>query len=229
LEYNYPHIGQALTQIFEKAGMDLIVLKGKADSGRPAYSKGMLEKARALARMNLDLLAPYAEQGFPILGCEPSVVVMLTKEYQDLLPGETAKVVAEQSMLAEDFLLQEIKAGRAQFKFDQIPRRILYHGHCQQKANYGTGSTLAFLNQIPGSILEQVDAGCCGMAGAFGYEKEHYSLSLEIAELSLAPQIRDTDTETIICASGTSCREQIVHTTDRVALHPLEVFADALV
>ena len=229
LEYNYPHIGQALTRIFEKAGMDLIVLEGKEDSGRPAYSKGLLEKAQSLAKKNLELLAPFAEEGYPIIGCEPSVVVMLTKEYPDLVPGSIAKKVAEQSMLAEDFLLEEIKAGRAQFNFDQKPRQILYHGHCQQKANLGTESTLALLGHIPGCSLQQVDAGCCGMAGAFGYEKEHYSLSMEIAELGLAPQIRESDPGTIICASGTSCREQIGHTTDRKALHPLEVFADALI
>ena len=229
LEYNYPHIGQALVRIFEKAGLVLIVLEGKVDSGRPAYSKGVLDKARSLAKTNLDLLIPYAEEGIPIIGCEPSVVVMLTKEYLDLVPGDAARKVAAQSMLAEDFLLQEIKAGRAQFKFDHKPRQILYHGHCQQKANFGTESTLKLLGSIPGSSVTQIEAGCCGMAGAFGYEKEHYQLSLEIAEMGLAPKIREARQETIICASGTSCREQIAHTTDRVALHPLEVFASALV
>jgi Fe-S oxidoreductase len=114
-------------------------------------------------------------------------------------------------------------------EFDQKPRQILYHGHCQQKANYGTASTLELLRIIPGSSVEQIEAGCCGMAGAFGYEKEHYQLSLEIAELGLAPRIREAAEEAIICASGTSCREQIVHTTERQALHPLEVFASALV
>ena len=228
LEYNYPHIGQSLVRIFEKAGLDLIVLEGKVDSGRPAYSKGVLEKAQALAQKNLGLLIPYAEAGIPIIGCEPSVVVMLTKEYLDLIPGSAAQKVAQQSMLAEDFLIQEIKAGRAQFQYDHKPRQILYHGHCQQKANFGTESTLALLGSIPGSTVDQVDAGCCGMAGAFGYEKEHYPLSLEIAELGLAPRIRACGMGTIICASGTSCREQIAHTTDREALHPLEVFASAL-
>ncbi len=228
LEYNYPHIGQALVRIFERAGLDLIVLEGKVDSGRPAYSKGVLDKAQSLAKKNLELLLPYAEEGIPIIGCEPSVVVMLTKEYLDLVPGAAARKVAEHSRLAEDYLFEKIKAGRAQFQFDHKPRQILYHGHCQQKANLGTESTLALLSSIPGSTVEQVDAGCCGMAGAFGYEKEHYALSLEIAELNLAPRIRETDPKTIICASGTSCREQIAHTTDRKALHPLEVFASAL-
>lgn len=229
LEYNYPHIGQALVKIFEKAGLDLIVLKGKVDSGRPAYSKGVLDKAQALAKVNLELLLPYAEDGIPIIGCEPSVVVMLTKEYQDLVPGDPSHKVAEVATLAEDFILQKMKAGRAHFQFDNQPRQILYHGHCQQKANFGTESTLALLSSIPGSTLEEVEAGCCGMAGAFGYESEHYPLSLEIAELALAPRIREAKPETIICASGTSCREQIAHTTERKALHPLEVFASALV
>ena len=229
LEYNYPHIGQALVKIFEKAGLDLIMLKGKVDSGRPAYSKGVLDKAQSLAKVNLELLLPFAENGIPIIGCEPSVMVMLTKEYLDLVPGEVSHKVAEVSSLAEDFILQEIKTGSAHFEFDHKPRQILYHGHCQQKANFGTESTLALLSSIPGTTLEEVEAGCCGMAGAFGYETEHYPLSLEIAELSLAPRIREAAPDTIICASGTSCREQIAHTTERKALHPLEVFASALV
>ena len=132
------------------------------------------------------------------------------------------------SLMAEDFLLQEIRSGGVQLEFDHRPRRILYHGHCQQKANFGTDSTLELLRSIPGCTVEQIEAGCCGMAGAFGYEKEHYQLSLDVAELGLAPRIREAGMDTIICASGTSCREQIGHTTDREALHPLEVFASAL-
>lgn len=229
LEYNYPHIGQALVRICEKAGLDLIVLQGQVDSGRPAYSKGVLDKARSLAQKNLELLYPYAKQGIPIIGCEPSDVVMLTKEYLDLVPGNQARQVAKQSRLAEDFLLQEIIQKRISLEFDHKPRQILYHGHCQQKANFGTDNTLELLRCIPGCSVEQIEAGCCGMAGAFGYEKEHYQLSLEIAELGVAPRVREAGPETIICASGTSCREQIAHTTERQALHPLEVFANALV
>jgi len=112
--------------------------------------------------------------------------------------------------------------------FDDQPRRILYHGHCQQKANFGTENTLGLLGLLPGCEVEEIEAGCCGMAGAFGYEKEHYQFSLEIAELELAPKIREADPDIIICASGTSCREQIQHTADREAIHPLELFADAI-
>ena len=229
LEYNYPHIGKALVEICQKAGLDLIVLKEKVDSGRPAYSKGVLDKSQSLAKKNIGLLTPYAEQGIPIIGCEPSVMVMLKKEYRDLVPGPAADRIADLVILAEEFLLQEVDRGRVQLEFDGQPRKILYHGHCQQKANFGTAATLQLLGSIPGSTVEEIEAGCCGMAGAFGYEIEHYQLSMEIAELGLAPQIRNADIRTIICASGTSCREQIEHTTERSAKHPLEVFAEALV
>jgi Fe-S oxidoreductase len=228
LEYNYPHIGKALIKICEKVGVDLIVLKEKVDSGRPAYSNGVLEKAQNLAKRNITLLTPYAEKGIPIIGCEPTVMVMLKKEYPDLVPGREADTISKVAVLAEDFLLEELNLSQVELGFNGDPLQILYHGHCQQKANFGTARVLELLRMIPGSNVEEIEAGCCGMAGAFGYEKEHYQLSLEIAELGLAPQIRKAKEESIICASGTSCREQIVHTTNREALHPLEVFARAL-
>ena len=229
LEYNYPHIGRAVVNIFQKAGIDLIVLREKADSGRPAYSKGVLKKAKHLAQKNLELLKPYAEKGIPIIACEPTVAVMLINEYRDLVPGPIADQVANSTLMVEEFLLQEIKSGRISFSYDQKPRKILYHGHCQQKAHLGTGNTINLLNNLPNCVVEEIETSCCGMAGAFGYEKEHYQLSLEIAELGLAPLIRESSPDTIICASGTSCREQIAHTTQRKAIHPLEVFSEALV
>ena len=229
LEFNYPHIGQAAIQIFNKAGLDSIVLNEKVDSGRPAFSKGVLQKAKDLAEKNISILADYAAQGIPILGCEPSVIVMLKKEYRDLIPGKVTDQIAQITFLVEEYIIREVENGRIKFQFDGQPRKVLYHGHCQQKANFGTASTLKLLNLIENCHVEEIEAGCCGMAGAFGYEKEHYSLSLEIAELGLAPKIREADPETIICASGTSCREQILHTTNREAVHPLEIFAIALI
>ena len=229
LEYNYPHIGQAVVKIFEKAGLDLIVLNGKVDSGRPAYSKGLLEKARNLAVQNLEILAPYAEKGILIVGCEPSVVVMLKKEYRDLVPGSASDLIAKSALMVEEYIVREIEAGKIGFQFDNQPRRVLYHGHCQQKANFGTEDTLKLLRMLPGCKVEEIEAGCCGMAGAFGYEKEHYKFSVDIAELAVAPKVREADPEVIICASGTSCREQIQHTADREAIHPLELFAKALI
>ena len=229
LEYNYPHIGKAVVEIFKKTGIELIVLPSKVDSGRPAYSKGVLPKAITNATHNLKLLEPYVNNGIPIVGAEPSVIVMLKKEYRDLVPGKQADQVAGLTSLIEEYLIQGIETEKFSFQFDDKTRKVLYHGHCQQKANLGTEKTLELLRLIPNCTVEEIEAGCCGMAGAFGYEKEHYSLSLEIAELALAPRIRDADPETIIAASGTSCREQILHTTQRKALHPLEIFADALI
>jgi FAD/FMN-containing dehydrogenase/Fe-S oxidoreductase len=228
LEYNYPHIGKAVVNIFQKAGINLIVLPRKADSGRPAYSKGVLNKSRNLAQKNIQQLIPLAEQGWPILVCEPTVAVMLKNEYRDLVPGPESELISQSTMLIENYLLGEIRAGRVQFRYKDQPRQVLYHGHCQQKSHLGTDNTLQLLKTIPNCQVEEIDATCCGMAGAFGYESEHYQLSLEIAELGIAPPIRESSQKTIIAASGTSCREQITHTTSRYALHPLEVFSEAL-
>lgn len=228
LEHNHPQIGKQAVKILEKGGVKPIILPEKVDSGRPAFSKGLLEKARQLAETNLDLLRPYALRGLPIIGCEPSSMVMLVNEYPDLQPGADAERVAELTMLFEEFILKAVDKGEMNFSFDHRPRRILLHGHCQQKTYFGTQSTREFLELIPNCVVEETDAGCCGMAGAFGYEKEHYQLSIDIAEQRLAPSVRAAEPETIICAPGTSCRDQIHHTTHRKALHPVEVFARAL-
>ena len=227
-EYNHPWVGKAAIKVLEAGGFEPIVLENKVDSGRPAVSKGDLAKARKLAAHNLALLAPYAKQGIPIVGCEPSSIAMLVGEYPDMLPGEDAEAVAKMSMMIDQFLVEEARSGNLNLKFDDTPRHILFHGHCQQKANFGTQATHDMLELIPNCTVEETESGCCGMAGSFGYEKEHYELSLKIAELSLAPTVRAADPDTIICAPGTSCRDQIKHTTGRTARHPIEVLADAL-
>jgi Fe-S oxidoreductase len=112
--------------------------------------------------------------------------------------------------------------------FDDKPRQVLFHGHCHQKANFGTTDSVNMLKLIPKCEVQELDAGCCGMAGSFGYEKEHYDLSIKLAEMKLAPAVRAVEAETIICATGTSCRDQIEHTTERFSVHPIEVLADAL-
>jgi FAD/FMN-containing dehydrogenase/Fe-S oxidoreductase len=228
LEHNHPQIGQAAVAVLKKLGIRPIILPDRVDSGRPAFSKGLLSKARRLAETNLGLLEPYARQGIPIIGCEPSSMVMLVNEYPELVPGPAAELVAERAMLVEEYLVQVLEEGQIELQFDGKPRRILLHGHCQGKTYFGTESTRKLLEWIPNCTVEDSGAGCCGMAGAFGYEKEHYQISIDIAELRLAPAVRSAPPETIICAPGTSCREQIHHTAERTALHPLEVFAQAL-
>ena len=228
MEHNEPHIGQAAIKVLKTIGFKPIVLFNKKDSGRPAVSKGLLEDAAKLARHNIELLAPYARQGIPIVGCEPSVMAMLVDEYLDLMPGEDSRAVASAAMLLDEFIVREAESGNLEMGFDEQPRHVLFHGHCQQKATFGTDSTHKMLKLIPNCTVEEIDSGCCGMAGSFGYEREHYDLSIQLAEMSLAPAVRAADAATIICAIGTSCREQILHTADRTALHPIEIFADAL-
>jgi len=229
MEHNNPEIGQAAIRVLEAGGYEPILLEDRKCCGRPAISKGLLDEARKNAIHNVKLLAPYARKGLPIVGLEPSCMAMLVDEYLDLVPGDDAQIVADQTMMLDQFLVQEAQSGRLQLQLDDTPRKILFHGHCQQKATFGTQSTHQMLKMIPNCSVEEIDTGCCGMAGSFGFEKEHYELSIQIAELGLAPAVRAADADTIICAMGTSCRDQTEHTTGRKALHPIQVLAGALI
>jgi FAD/FMN-containing dehydrogenase/Fe-S oxidoreductase len=228
MEHNHPAVGQAAVKVLEAAGFAPIILEKRACCGRPAVSKGLLDEAKELAQQNLALLAPYAQRGIPIIGCEPGCMSMLADEYVALVPGEQSKAVAGMTLLLDQLLVQEAREGRLKLTFDGEARRVLFHGHCQQKATFGADSTLAMLRLMPNCTAEMVDSSCCGMAGSFGYEKEHYDLSIKLAEITLAPAVRAAPAGTIICATGTSCRDQIAHTTDRQAIHPIEVIAAAL-
>jgi Fe-S oxidoreductase len=171
-------------------------------------------------------LGERAARGVPIVGVEPSCLLTLRDEYLALLPGDAAaQAVAAATRLPEELLVAAIADGRlsipARNRFSG--RRILFHGHCHQKALAGTAATVALLRSIPGAEVIELDAGCCGMAGSFGYEAEHYELSMKIGELRLFPAVRAESDQTIIAASGVSCRQQIRHGTGRTALHPLEI------
>ncbi|GAB4474805.1 MAG: FAD-binding and (Fe-S)-binding domain-containing protein [Anaerolineae bacterium] len=227
MEYNDPRVGQAAIRVLEAAGYEVIVPDHPC-CGRPMISRGLLDDAAQHARRNLAILAPYARAGLPIIGCEPSCVAMLVDEYPDLAPGPDARALAAQAMLFETFVMREIEAGHLSLKLNESPRQILVHGHCHQKALFGTGDMLAMLRLIPGCQVDLIESGCCGMAGSFGYEAEHYQLSIELAEMALAPTVRAAPPETVIAAPGTSCRDQIRDTTGREPLHPVEVLAAAL-
>ena len=167
----------------------------------------------------------------PIVGVEPSCLLTLRDEYLALLPGDPgARAVAAATRLPEELLLEAIAEGRLVLPV-QNPvsgRRVLFHGHCHQKALAGTAATTALLRSIPGAEVIEVDAGCCGMAGSFGFEAEHYGLSMSIGELRLFPAIRAEGQDTIIAATGVSCRQQIAHGTGRPARHPLEIVRQVL-
>jgi len=191
-------------------------------------SKGLLKEAKANAEHNIDLLAPYAEAGIPIIGLEPSCLLTLRDEYPDLADDPRAGIVAEHSFLIEEFITQLLDEGRLDLQFNgNKPAKVLVHGHCHQKALAGAAPTLRMLG-LMGCEVEEVDSGCCGMAGSFGFEAEHYDISMKIGEMRLLPAVRAEASSTAIAAAGISCRQQILHGAGRTARHPIEILADAL-
>ena len=190
-------------------------------------SKGMLERARDHARINVDSLYPYAAAGTPIIGCEPSCLLTLQDEYPDLLRDDRSRVVANQAMLLDEFLMKLQSEGHLDLRFKESPERVLLHGHCHQKAMVGTNFSLAALRQIPSLQVEELNSGCCGMAGAFGYEREHYDLSMAIGEQKLFPAIRAAP-EARIAITGFSCRHQVRDGTGRATQHVAELLWEAL-
>jgi FAD/FMN-containing dehydrogenase/Fe-S oxidoreductase len=228
-DYNDPHIAQAAVRVLEAAGYRVLLPTRRICCGRPQISKGLLKEVKALAQRQLDALGPYAATGIPIIGLEPSCILTFRDEYPDLLEDPRTATLAQMSFLFDEFLAREVRAGRAPLRFRaQAPRRYLFHGHCHQKALTGSHHALALLRMIPGADVREVDSGCCGMAGSFGYEAEHYAISQKIGERALFPAVRALPADAGIVAMGTSCRQQIVDGTGRHARHLAEVLADAL-
>ncbi|HET9221316.1 MAG TPA: FAD-linked oxidase C-terminal domain-containing protein, partial [Roseiflexaceae bacterium] len=248
--YNEPEVGRAAVRVLEAAGYEVILPRRPLCCGRPLISKGLLDQAQALARQQMAWLAPYAEAGLPIVGLEPSCLLTFRDEYPDLIDDPRAAALARQSLLIDEFLARELDAGRATLPFrapgvggwglgvgppiqpptpnSQPPRQYLLHGHCHQKALAGTSAALGLLRRIPGAAAHEVDSGCCGMAGSFGYEAEHYAISLKIGERALFPAVRGLAPDAETVAMGTSCRRQIAEGTGRRARHLVEVLAEAL-
>lgn len=201
-------------------------------SGRTYLSKGMLKKARKYIDENIRKLSPLINSDNPLVGIEPSAILGFRDEYPELCSAELrekAKQLSQNALLFEEFFMQQAKAGQItpqQFTTDKT--EILLHGHCQQKAVAGTFPTRQMLSFPQNYTVSEIPSGCCGMAGSFGYEKEHYSLSLKVGELVLLPNVRNAPETTVISAPGTSCRHQIKDGTDKTALHPIEIIANAI-
>ena len=225
-EYYYPEIGRAAVRLLEAAGCRVDLAPTRC-CGRPMISNGMLRQAAALAQGNVARLRPWAEEGVPFVGLEPSCAVTFKDEYPDLVPGEAADAVAQGTLLLEEFLATLAAAG-VRPPFVRQERQVLLHGHCHQKAIVGIGPSLAALRAVPGWTVEAVDAGCCGMAGSFGMEREHVDVSLAMGERVLFKALRDCPADGMIVAAGASCRQQIAHGTGRRALHLAEALASAL-
>jgi Fe-S oxidoreductase len=186
----------------------------------------MLAEAKAHAAWNVAQLKPWIDRGVAVVGLEPSCLLTLRDESVELLRSDDARQVAQSSFLLEEFLLRERSDGLA-LEFQEGPRRALLHGHCHQRSMVGTAPTVAALRWANFEVSE-VDSGCCGMAGSFGFEKEHYEISVNLGKRRLAPAVSAQPLNTEIVAPGISCRQQIEHLTGRRAKHPAEVLREAL-
>ena len=197
--------------------------------GRTFLAAGLVDEARAEARRTLDALAPFVERGVPVVGLEPSCLLTMRDEFLALGLGEPARRLAARALLFEEFLAREHEAGRLTLALQPLPHaRALLHGHCHQKAFDALAPARAVLGLVPGLRVETLESGCCGMAGAFGYEARHYGISMKIGESALLPAVRAAAADDLIVADGTSCRQQIVHGTGRRAEHVAQVLARAL-
>jgi len=226
--YNHPQVCIAATQVLEAAGFE-VTLPGHRCCGRPMISKGLVKQAREAARETVDRLAPYAQRGIPIVGLEPSCLLTMRDEYLYLLPDDPrVPIVADHCYTFEEFIAKLVDEGRLALEFVDQTRHLLLHGHCHQKSLVGTAPSKRTLSLPPGYTVTEVDSGCCGMAGAFGYEAEHYEVSMAMAERRLLPTVREQNADTIIVAAGVSCRQQIEHGTGRQVLHPAEVLREVM-
>jgi FAD/FMN-containing dehydrogenase/Fe-S oxidoreductase len=231
LNYNEATIGITAVQLLRKLGYEVRYVP-HADSGRSFLSKGMLEQAQRLARKNVSLFKGLITRETPLIGVEPSAILTFRDEYPDLLRGEekqSARQVASNTFLIEEFLARELDAGRIDIQLFSDQRKLVkLHGHCQQKALSSLTPVKKILTRLGNHEVHLIPSGCCGMAGSFGYEKEHFDLSMQIGELVLFPTVRQLTEDVIIAAPGTSCRHQIKDGTGRHALHPVEILWQAL-
>ncbi|WP_235297889.1 FAD-binding and (Fe-S)-binding domain-containing protein [Portibacter marinus] len=229
--YNDESVGQKALKLLEKLGYAVHCVK-HAESGRAAFSKGLLAHAKKCADENVKIFSEMITRDEPLIGIEPSAILGFRDEYPKIVSAELqekAEILASHTLTIEEFLFREIEAGHiAKSMFDTEERNILVHGHCHQKALSSVDFTAHILSWPQGHTVEIIPSGCCGMAGSFGYEKEHFQVSLKIAEETLFPAIRSSNEETFIAASGTSCRHQIHDGLKRNSFHPAEILFDAL-
>ena len=230
-----PELAETFVGLLAQLGYGVHIPQHK-ESGRAAISKGCLKRAKTIANQNVRMLKDVVTDEIPLIGIEPSCILSFRDEYPDLVPNELrneAKILGQRSLLFDEFLLREIKVGHIRREnFDQTPVEIFLHGHCHQKAIVGVEVMAEVLRQLLNAKVNVIPSGCCGMAGSFGYEKEHYKTSLEIGEMILFPAIRKAILSpqtsaprlpTYVVAPGTSCRQQILDGTGVKAVHPIEI------
>jgi len=230
----HPEVGRAATAVLEALGYRVVLAPDFGCCGRPLISKGFLDEAGRRAAQTVRALAPFVERGVPIIGTEPSCLLTLRDEYPDLLRDAelhaSALRVGDGALLLDELVAQLAASDRSVasiFRSD-AQLEVLLHGHCHQKAGAGIEPTVAALSLVPGYDVETVDSGCCGMAGSFGFEAEHYDVSRSMGALSLFPAVEEHTPNGAVAITGVSCRQQIGHFTDRAPKHSAELLAEAL-
>jgi FAD/FMN-containing dehydrogenase/Fe-S oxidoreductase len=229
--YNESDIGIKAILLLTKLGYEVKIPVHK-ESGRTFLSKGLLKSAKKIATRNVELLKDIITEKTPLVGIEPSAILAFRDEYPELVDKELQQAagdLAGRALLFEEFISAEIAKGKiGESDFTTEEKHILLHGHCQQKAIASTGPSKQMLSLPANYTVKEIPSGCCGMAGSFGYEKEHYELSMKIGELVLFPAVRDAEEKVVISAPGTSCRHHIKDGTGKRAFHPVEVLFSAL-
>lgn len=224
-------VGMATIHLLLKLGYNVLTVK-HPQSGRSLISKGFLKHAAKIAAKQINVFEPIITDQTPLVGIEPSAILSFRDEYPDLLRGDMKKrayKLSNNCLLIDEFIVREYKAGHIKKEqFTQSELKIKLHTHCQQKAIATSKSTIEMLQLPQNYKVEEIKSGCCGMAGSFGYEAEHYNLSMKIGEMVLFPEVRNTSTLTPIAANGTSCRQQIFDGTGRKVLHPVQILHEAL-
>jgi FAD/FMN-containing dehydrogenase/Fe-S oxidoreductase len=230
-DYNDTDVGIKAIELLNRLGFE-VAIPVHVDSGRAQLSKGFVRDAQKLAIRNVELLSPAISADAPLIGLEPSALLGFRDEFPDLMPARlipVAQSLARHVLLFEEFIAREADRGRiSSASFTHEPRQIKLHGHCHQKALSSLTPAVKALELPQNYKVSLIPSGCCGMAGSFGYEKEHFALSQQIGELVLFPAVRATPSEVQIAAPGTSCRHQIKDATGRRAQHPAEILRDAL-
>ena len=221
-------LGLTFAKLLMRLGYKVEIPK-HVESGRAAFSKGYLKLAKKYAVKNVELLSDKVSDCCPLIGIEPSCILSFRDEYPDIVPAEMRKKAYElgkNCLLFDEFIMQEVKEGNiSSDNFKELQDEIYLHGHCHQKSLIGVGKSAEMLRLIPGVKVNVIPSGCCGMAGSFGYEKEHYDTSMAIGEMMLFPSVRKAteNKNVIVVAQGTSCRQQIFDGTGVKALHPIEI------
>jgi FAD/FMN-containing dehydrogenase/Fe-S oxidoreductase len=228
--YFQPNVGAATVTLLERAGYS-VVCPHTFCCGRPAISQGLLTEAKTLAEFNVQRLRHLAESGIPIVGSEPSCALTFVDEYPQLVRTDEARRLAQNTFTIETFLRRLVDNDPTALPVRGSDRSVSYHGHCHQKAMIGTGDAMALLAHAFADRATEINSGCCGMAGAFGHETEHYDIARAVGDERLFPAVREarnTDTRAIIAVSGFSCRHQIEHHTGIAPRHLVECLAEAL-